>query len=720
MNSNSIRNPNGIWINTNVFREEAIFFQRNGFYNSDPVGSPDWFAYWKEQRKRCIEGYTVAGVKITGYHYFYLNFCPIMKMDEGGKKLTNYKTRDFPNFWDGDYEYFWCREIARSGTVKSQVNNYTEYESYLELSETEQHKKDIEYLDRLKLVSKVKHNNLKGNLNMIVGKARRRGFSYKNASVGACNYFHFPGRITLYAAYEKNFLYPDATTIFPMTMFYINFINEFTAWTMPSDVINKVAAGHIRASYKEVVNGVELEKGFKSEIRAISCKDNPDALRGKDAYDEFFEESGAFGPPGLLKATISAAEDTTKQGIYRTGMITVFGTSGDIKSGTADYADMINNPERFDFLAFENIFEEKATNSIGFFSPVNWNFTGFMDEQGNSDKDSARNLVIKLREDKKAKGATAKQLNQMEQENPLSPSEAFGSTGSNIFPIQELKAQRDIVKNRGLNDLRGQNGKLSLDPSLGVIFNVDLKKNLTRIDSMTVNEDEIGCLTVYERPIENAPKGLYKIGYDPVRQDSGTSLVSYVVYKSNMKGVSNFYNDNIVAIYIGRNETNDDNHRIGELLAMWYNTQVMYENEVPDVKTYFQRRKLLSLLALQPDGVISKAVKKSTVSRIYGCHMTTQLRDAGEKYIKDWLLQICEYDEEGKPVMRLNKIYNLRLLDELIGYDRLQATRYDVISALIMAIFQVQEEYIDKEFEDKSDKNKGKSLLKAYKSLLGG
>jgi len=50
----------------------------------------------------------------------------------------------------------------------------------------------------------------------------------------------------------------------------------------------------------------------------------------------------------------------------------------------------------------------------------------------------------------------------------------------------------------------------------------------------------------------------------------------------------------------------------------------------------------LDLLAYQPDNVISKNIKQSRVARVYGCHMNTQLKDAGERYVKTWLLTIWE------------------------------------------------------------------------------
>ena len=109
----SIRNKAGIWINSQVFREEAEHFKKYGYYCADPWGSSAWFEYWKEQKKRCVEGISIGGARITGNHYFYLNFCPIMRLVEVEKKNSKgymvkrrIREREFADFYDYDYYYF--------------------------------------------------------------------------------------------------------------------------------------------------------------------------------------------------------------------------------------------------------------------------------------------------------------------------------------------------------------------------------------------------------------------------------------------------------------------------------------------------------------------------------------------------------------------------------------------------------------------------------------
>jgi hypothetical protein len=141
----------------------------------------------------------------------------------------------------------------------------------------------------------------------------------------------------------------------------------------------------------------------------------------------------------------------------------------------------------------------------------------------------------------------------------------------------------------------------------------------------------------------------------------------------------------------------------------------MYENEVTGVKNYFRRIKRLNLLAAQPDSVISKNIKKSRVARVYGCHMNLQLKDAAERYIKTWLQTKLDTDENGDAITVIDKIYSVRLLEELISYHR--KGNFDLVSALGMAMMQVQEEVLGKEHVSRKENNSIKKLLEMSKNM---
>ena len=703
-----IRNPEGIWINSELFREAGNYFMKNKYYNPDPWGSPAWYEFWEEERKRCLFGYSVGGAKITGDHYFYLNYTPIQKVDvHNARGNKSSKIEGFPDFWDGDYNYFWIREIARHGIMDCLNIPLEKQNEILLLEDKEKLKKLLEYYNTLKLLYSPNPSCLEGGKDLIIGKSRRRGFSYKNASIATKNLFHIYKSYTMFMAYEKKYLYPGIKTVFGKCQLYINFLNANTGWRTPSDYINN--ASHIKASYKQYKNGIEVEGGLLSEIEAISFKDNPSAGRGADTYDIFGEEVGAWGVPGGLKNTIAAMRSSSEAGLFKTGMMTLYGTSGELESGTVDFADLFKRPNSNGFMSFYDIWGDIKEKEEGFFFPKHLNTEGFYDRQGNSNLNEAKNFELNVRKNLIKNGATSTEIRQRMQEEPLNSSEAFAMISRNSFPVVELQKQLDKIEAKKLYITKATPVKFYREK--GIAYAKPILGDITPINSYKdIPIDLRSCPVIYEFPAKNPPRGLYKIGYDPIRQDTGTSLIGIVVYKSVEKG--SYTHDIIVAEYIGRMEDPDDNDEIAEYFAEIFNTTIMYENECTGTKNYFRRKKRLSLLAAQPDSVISKNIKKSGVNRIYGCHMTVQLKEAGERYIKTWLTTILDYDEEGNPITVIDRIYSRRLLEELIAYFR--EGNFDLISALIMCLFQVQEEALNTEY----DENKVDSRISQLESII--
>lgn len=734
-----IRNENGKWINSKIFREEALKFQKNKTYTAAPYGTPDWMEYWETQLDRCIKGYSVfeedgTEHKITGHHYFYLNFTQIqiVKFEDDDESAAAEKISQNPDFWDGDYDYFWSLEIARYGlcTKNSQVPstpeerkewnhlnkelkkikksnyNYKKDETYKKLKE-QRDTISNNILNRLGLRVKPHLDYLDGGYHMIVGKSRRKGYSYKDGAICANVYNTVRKAQVIIGAFEKKFLYPKGTM--GMASDYLNFLNEHTGWVKSRDYTDKV--DHKKASYRENVNGTYIEKGYQSEIFALTFKDNPDAARGKDGKLFLLEEAGAF--PNL-KDSFNAIAPGLTAGAFITGQIIIFGTGGDMESGTVDYADMFYNPAAYRLLPFVNIWDENAENTTcGFFHPVTWNMEGFYDDQGNSDIKGATEFELERRRQKMEAASSSTIVEKHMQEYPFSPSEAFLTVSTNNFPVVELRNQLNRVKAENLHLSKGTPVYLTREEGK-VIAKPDLENKLKPIYTYKVKQDDIsGCPIIFEYPVPNPPKGLYKIGFDPYQQDEGTSLAAIYVYKSIHSGT---YSKNIiVAEYVGRPQEADDVSRIASMLADLYNAEIMHENEVSHVKNYFRRIKRLDQLALQPDTVISKNVKASKVSRIYGMHMNEQLKDAGEKYIKDWLLQVRDYDENGNAILNLETIYSIGLLEELIQYNR--KGNFDRVMAFMQVMFQCQEEELGKDYSS-SENKKIKSVMAALDKMF--
>lgn len=742
--TNSVRNADGIWINSRVFCEEGKQWEKNKYYILDPKGTASYKEYWDEQLRRCTEGYSVGGVKITEHHYAYLNFSPIDKAKEKGNGVAR-KELGMPDFWDGDYAYFWAIEIAKNGLFNdialapSTKEERFEYQILdaewrtlnkkilagiaeentdvlLKINSDKRFALEEAVLKRLQLPFTIRVDWRNGGKHVIVGKARRKGYSFKNGAICANTYNTIRKSTCIIGAFDKKFLYPEGTM--GMVSEYLSFLNEHTAFTKAREFVDKQE--HKKASYEKWQDGAKIEAGYQSQVMAISFGDNPDAARGKDPVLVLFEEAGKF--PNL-RASFKATVPALGAGKYTTGQIIIFGTGGDMESGTVDFADMFYHPEEHNLMPFENQWDNDAEGtSCGFFHPVTWNMEGYYDSQGNSDIYEATLEEKAERHRIQVNSTSSKAMEERVQEAPFNPSEAFLTVSINDFPIIELRARYNKVIRESLHIVHGKPHFLSRGADSKVTATLDLENIIDPIWEYKVkNKDLKGGVVIFEKPEEDSPRGLYKIGFDPYRQASSNdrqpSLAAIYVYKSSAK--FSFTRETIVAQYIGRPKDPDDVNRIAELLAEYYNAEIMHENEVTHVKGYFQRRNKLHLLAAQPDAVISANIKESKVARIYGIHMNDKLKDAGEKYIKSWLLQERDIDENGKVILNLDTINDPALLDELILYNR--KGNFDRVMAFMMLMFQLQEEEEGKQYDKEQKEHKMKEDLEnLLKQQFGG
>lgn len=93
------------------FRQPALHFMKHGCYtflrpNSNP--NSEYRKHWDEERRRCWEGYVREsdGEWVTGYCYWFMNYCPMMinKILKGSKKAV--RIESFPFFFEGIYWRF--------------------------------------------------------------------------------------------------------------------------------------------------------------------------------------------------------------------------------------------------------------------------------------------------------------------------------------------------------------------------------------------------------------------------------------------------------------------------------------------------------------------------------------------------------------------------------------------------------------------------------------
>jgi hypothetical protein len=212
----------------------------------------------------------------------------------------------------------------------------------------------------------------------------------------------------------------------------------------------------------------------------------------------------------------------------------------------------------------------------------------------------------------------------------------------------------------------------------------------------------------YEHPPGGLiPPGLYKIVYDPIRDEGGgTSLAAIYVYKSNNTLEAN--GNEIVAWWVGRYDKPDDIHLQCVLAAKYFNAQVMFENNIIDFKNYCMRTGNYHILATTPKQIIEKAIKDPTLKYDVGIPMTTPLKEYALRLTQQWLLdekkkykeQLLDGTEREITVRNLNTLKDDLLIEELIQYN--SKGNFDRVSALLLLMLWLEQdkELVIKESED--------------------
>lgn len=622
-------------VNSNKFRQAALNFINTGSYCNFPESTSEYFKFWDEESKRCVDGYTADdGDFISGYNYFYLNYCPIQRIVYTvleNKKVKKTRELQFPDFYDYDYYFFQAMQEAED---------------------------------------EGKH--------LCALKSRRKGYSYKNAAMACRNYYLIPGSKTYIYASNKQYLTEDG--ILTKAWDYMDFIDKNTAWGKKRSVntqMRKRAGFYSKDDY-----GNEIELGYKSEIIGVTLKDNPDVVRGKAGKLIIFEEAGSFSELG---AAWQIARPSVEQDGVAFGTMVAFGTGGDSGSHFETLKDMFYNPEGYNCLGFDNIWDESAaTKECGFFIPqyTNLDFRDtegnrmYMDSDGNTMYKKSLEFILEERRKVIENATSNNTIDRYVAEHCVTPSEACLEFNGNIFPKKELQEQLSLLRTNKKLQNHKQIGDLVQQPDGSLKWTIKKTGDITRYP-LRQGDDPTGSIVIWEHPNKDASVGLYIAGIDSYDYDesSTTSLGSCFIYK-RIQSIEQ-YSDIIVAEYTGRPKSAEDFYENVRKLLIYYNAKAMYENQNKGIFVYFTNKHCDYLLADQPD-IINDIVSNSKVNRKKGCHMNKQIKQWGWGLIKDWLNDI---NADGKK--NLYNIMSEPLLEELIAAN-------DVVNVdRVMALTQV-------------------------------
>ena len=634
------------------FRPAALHYLKHGCYtflkpNSNP--NSEFRKFWDEELRRCWEGYVRPsdGEWVTGFCYWFLNYCPMMvnEIVAGSKKAI--RKESFPFFFEGIYWRFHylyqarefgkhAIELAKRGCAKS-----------------------------YSLASIMSHNLILGESE----ESRRRV-------------------ITVLTAYQKEYLSDSKDGTLSKFKPEINFIFSNTPYPrlMLKNSPNEMTW---QMGYKDEYG---VEKGSLNQVMAVSAKDDSEKLRGKRGWI-LFEEMGSFkGLLSLYDITRKSVED----GNYTFATMYLVGTAAEDESDFSSAKTLLYNPNGYNIYAIENVFDKpnQGKKLFGFFFPSYINRAGCYNKDGVSDVIKALIEILTARYDAKY-SADPKSVLRVIAEDPITPAEAIIKVKSAYFPVSSLTERLTQLDTNPeiFNDI--YTGDLVLDDSGEVKF---VPTSTPPIRKYGVENDTVGTIEFFQMPEKNRDGKVYEnryiIGHDPVDNDEAESSSLSSTF------VLDLYTDTIVAEYTGRHQFAEENYEVVRLLCLFYKAKCLYESNKKGIYAYFSKLNCTHLLADTPEYLRDKQMVKysSFGSNSKGVNASAAINNYANGLLRDWLLKpvpmIIEEDGEVKEttVPNLYRIKNRALLEELINYT--PELNVDRIRSLGMAMLYREEKMI--------------------------
>jgi hypothetical protein len=633
--------------------------------------SMEYLAYWKEEKKRVVEGLWHNGIWCPPQLYHYYNHATIT-VGEGKKR---YKSKPWNLDYVWDLAYYWIETKGLSGFEK--IGDVKDIRSFLRQRQSESD------------LGKPLYNNQAQNL-LVMGP-RGWGKSYWAANCAAHEFItdgqkeYKPGvEVTelseiLLSAYATPYVNDLITKI-------QDILNGYQGGMLVGDVyypapFHRTVSGtwqmgkKVEYYYQKKTGGKWKWYGTRSCFKPRVYKDNFGAGLGGRNTLKIGEEIGVWD--NLIESHY-ADENTQKLNNYKFGSSLYIGTGGDmIGGGTLASQKMMYDPEAYDCLVFDDKYEKRG--KIGLFFPTTYTKIDYKDANGITNWELAKYKEEEERE-KKKKSKDAQSYDEYVVYNPLVPSEIFLSKSGNKFPLKDLQTTLANVEGTSLKDAEWIGDLLiSLDG------NVEWKNNAKNrpiydfpLRSMA---DRDGSVIIYEHPKfldDGSVVPLrYIAGIDPYDHDnSNTDSLGCVIIMDRLT-------NRIVAEYTGRPTTAREFYEIVRRLLIYYNAIAMYENEKKGIFDYFESQNSLYLLAEQPK-LIKDVVANSTVQRGYGIHMSQEIKFYGEGLINQFLRE--KNDAEFN---NTHKIRAIGLLKELILFNH--DGNFDRVMALMCCMYLREE-----------------------------
>lgn len=697
--------------------------------------------FWREQKKRCIEGYWGLDGEayrwMPGVLYFYGNFATIIHNDKDTGYAIGEKARPWVRDveWEAAYNYYEC--LGFSGFIDddeytcdirildiksiSDLNPNSPRDRYLINSNGELKS----YITTRKYLRKL-HDSPKGIAlffnpikNLFLLGTRSFGKSVFIGGGVMAHRFLFDGlelamkpytpelqpttqRIVIGAgsadkSSETLEKFTDTIDNLPGKVFDGKTLHPPPFYKENKGTLNSNNGINVfRHEYDVKVGSKWEKKGSRTSIKHVVYPSHraESAVGGRFGLS-VVEEVGLV--PNVI--AVHAANDACQRVGDKMGVTIFIGTGGNFEK-VRESEIIFRNPDQYDVLAFEDTYE--GMGKIGWFMPRHYGLNQFKDENGNTDLEKAHEYLINERKSKLTGSQASITNDSYVMSYPIVPSEMFLSDKGNIFPVIELR-------NR-LKNLRNNNEYLSLGTPVSLYWDngvckYDIEEGFrkqplwdTRLH-LTYKSKE-GCPIIYEFPRKIngvVPNDMYIIGVDPFKQDGdGDSMASIYVIKTYQYALEGHGYSQIVAEYTGRPKRgrNAVNEIIEKLADLYGNPVggIFYEGDVGNVKDYFIKNKKEILLAPRPDYLLSNKAYQRTFTE-YG--VSTSNRIVKEKiidFLVEWLLEERERKDNGLIIRNLDLVPSIRFLEEAITFSY-ESGNYDNVMGLAMGVIGLRAKY---------------------------
>lgn len=639
----------GLDFNPSWFTEARDTFVRTGHYTRFRRNSRSWRAFWKEQFIRCKYGMTSHGYTITGDHYYFLNFYRLKDLDNVEEAGMG-RQEIFPNFLEGQYEWFHYLKLAR-----------------------------------------------KLRMNACMMKARGAGYSEIEASIISNSYNVIKGSINVCTAFAQTQL----DKLLEKVWANINWLYYNTDGGMAHLSQAKNSNYLRRASHYEIRDGQKIEVGWGSQIQGI-ITDKPGKLRGDRTDILMFEECGLW--PQFTKA-YTQADALVGQIGRQWGLRLMGGTGGETGPQMEGLRKMYYEPQLFGVLPYRHNFTKNGEYAItSFFLPAFRTIKelSLLDSRGWLDDEDGKAYFNKTRD---LKAQDPEEFTTFCAEYCFDGEEAFSLEGNNKFnkiliaeQLANIRIHKDSPKpERGTLEYIFKNGQHSRENITGLRW---IKNNSGDVQIIEhpiwtqVSYDEEGNELKYEKM-----NGLYVAGIDSI--DLGmedTSALTKdpsnfcIVIKRRQFGLKD---PTYVAVYKARPNDVRDAYKTAIKLLQYYNCKANLEATRVSMLSWAREKKYLNYFMYRP--VATYPAGNNPKRRTIGTPASVAIIDHQTDLIRDYVNDFC------------HNIWFEEMLDELSRYTDEMKRKFDIIAAMglcelgdedMMGVTPRQVENIDDSFQD--------------------